>query len=141
MINAHPLRSSAFLAAVLILFAVFGSPAVAESWELIPPNPQVGIEYRAPRSPELESVHQSMQKRKALEAMQRFLSPLHLPHHLQLVMLECDPDHNLPDHGENAFYNPFSREIWLCYEFIAAAAKSAPESASPDGFITREASS
>ncbi len=128
------------IAFAFVVYIIAGSPALAESWEEIPPNPQVGIEYREPTSAGLAGVYQQMKTRKVLEEMQRFLAPLHLPHHLQLVMLECDPEHDHPDHGINAFYNPQIRQIWLCYEFVAADIKGAPETVTPDGFITREAS-
>lgn len=140
MIDARLARLPRLAALAAIVCALVRSPALAESWELIPPNPHVGIEYREPTSPQLESVYQSMKERKVLEEMQRFLAPLHLPHHVELVMLECDPNHNHPDHGENALYDPDIREIWLCYEFIAADIEAAPETVTPDGFITRQAS-
>jgi len=124
----------------LMVCALVRSPALAESWEQIPPNPQVGIEYREPTSPGLASLYQELKARKILEEMQHFLAPLHLPHHLQLVMLECDPDHDHADHGINAFYNPSIRQLWLCYEFVAADIKEAPATVTADGFITREAS-
>jgi hypothetical protein len=127
-------------ALALLAPLIVGSPALAESWEDIPPNPQIGIRYVEPSTPELDSVYQYVMKRKVLEQMQRFLSPLRLPAHLDLVLLECDPDHDSPDHGENAFYAPQIRQLRLCYEFIAADIKAAPETASDDGFVTREGS-
>jgi len=140
MRHARAARLPALLFFGLAVCAAAGTKATADSWELIPPNPQVGIEYRPPVSPQLESVYQYLKGRKVLEEMQRFLAPLHLPHHLELLMLECDPNHDRPDHGENAFYDPDAREIWLCYEFIAGDIKAAPQTVTPDGFITREAS-
>ena len=119
---------------------VAASPAFAETWEDIPPNPQIGIHYEEPTSPELNGVYAYMKDRKVLEQIQRFLSPLRLPAHLDVVMLECDPNHDSPDHGENAYYTPVLRQLRLCYEFVAADIKAAPETATDDGFITREAS-
>ena len=111
----------------------------AESWEQIPVNPRVDIEYRAPKSPNLTNVYETMKARRILEEMQRFLSPLRLPHHLQLVMDECDPNFQGGEEGNNAWYSPDNRSITLCYEFVAFDIKLAPETATPDGLITREA--
>ena len=134
-----PLSRWSFLAPLMLMAAALvGSPAWAESWEQIPPNPRVDIEYVRPKAPQLQSVYESMKARKALEEMQRFLSPLHLPHHLRLAMDECDPNHNNGPEGINAFYNPGDRSITICYELIDFDIRTAPQSTAADGLISRQ---
>jgi hypothetical protein len=126
--------------AAMIVCAAAQTPALAESWETVAPNPQISIEYRAPATADLTHVYETVKDRKVLEEMQRFLAPLHLPHHLSLVFAQCDPNHDRPDGGVNAWYSPDERELRLCYEYVVDVIKLAPETVSPDGFITREAS-
>ena len=126
-------RASRFgiLSAFALLALVFvGSPALAESWEQIPPNPRIGIEYIEPTSPGLINVYKALKARKVLEEMQRFYSPLDLPHHLTFVARECGV--------VNAWYDPVARSITICYEITAYDMKIAPETVSDDGLITRE---
>jgi hypothetical protein len=137
---AATLRGISVAIAAVAFCAAIRTPALAESWESVAPNPQISIEYRPTPAPELEGVANYVKKRKVLEEMQRFLAPLHLPHHLDLVFAECDPNHDRPDRGVNAWYSPDDRELRLCYEYVADVLKLAPETTSPDGFITREAS-
>jgi hypothetical protein len=122
---------SALLALVLHASAVLGSPAAAETWESIPPNPNVDIVYIPPKSSEWQGTEQALKDRKMLEEFQRFLAPLHLPHHLQLRTEQCNM--------VNAFYRPDDRSLTLCYEIVADAINHAPKTVSVDGFITREA--
>jgi hypothetical protein len=129
-------RASRGLPAVLIglslvAFALLAAPVAAQTWESIPANPRVEIEYRAPTSAQFQSVYESLKGRKILEELQRFLAPLNLPYSLRLVTREC---------GEvNAFYSPSDRSLNLCYELVADIIDKAPNTVSNDGFITREA--
>jgi Putative metallopeptidase len=128
--RAAPCLLPALLALALAASAVLGSPAAAQTWESIPANPDVDITYVAPASPQLASVYQALKKRRVLEEMQHFLSPLRLPHRLQLVTRQCNT--------ANSFYRSSDRSLTLCYELVAAIMKEAPETVSPDGFITHE---
>ena len=124
-------RPAVLIGLSLVAFAFFATPVAAQTWESIPANPRVEIEYRAPTSAQFQSVYESLKDRKILEELQRFLAPLNLPHSLQLVTREC---------GEvNAFYNPSDRSLNLCYELVADIIGNAPNTVSNDGFITREA--
>ncbi len=115
----------------LVTSAVFATPGVAQTWESVPANPKVEIEYVAPVSTEFEGVYQSLKERKILEELQRFLAPLQLPRPLRLLTRQCDQ--------VNAFYNPSSRSLNICYELVAHIIDSAPQTVSQDGFVTREA--
>ncbi len=117
----------------LVLFAsvVISSPAAAETWESIPPNPNVDFVYIPPTSTQWQATEQALKQRKVLEELQRFLAPLHLPHHLQLRARQCNMI--------NAFYSPTDRSLTLCYELVADIVGAAPKTVSPDGFVTRQA--
>ena len=115
----------------LVASAVLATPVVAQTWESIPANPRVEIEYLAPTSARFENVYESLQQRKILEELQHFLAPLHLPHPLRLLAKQCGV--------VNAFYNPSSRSLTICYELVAEIVDSAPQTVSEDGFVTREA--
>ena len=115
----------------LVTSAVLATPVVAQTWESIPANPRVKIEYLAPTSAQLENVYKSLQEREILEELQHFLAPLHLPHPLRLLAKQCGV--------VNAFYNPSRRSLTICYELVAEIIDSAPQTVSEDGFVTREA--
>jgi hypothetical protein len=115
----------------LVSSTLLMTPAAAETWESIPANPRVAVEYRAPESTQFESVYDSLKQRKMLEELQHFLAPLQLPHPLRLLTKQC---------GQvNAFYSPSTRSLTICYELAAHIIDSAPLTVSEDGFITREA--
>jgi hypothetical protein len=119
------------LGLALVTAAVAATPVMAQTWESIPANPRVEIEYVAPTSAQFESVYASLKQRKILEELQRFLAPLRLPHPLRLLTKQC---------GQvNAFYSPSSRSLTICYELVAEIMDSAPQTVSEDGFITRQA--
>jgi hypothetical protein len=109
----------------------FGSPAAAQTWESVPANPKVSIDYVPPASQRLEGVYQQLKERKILEELQHFLVPLHLPHRLKLLTKECNQ--------ANAFYNGSDRSLTLCYELVEEVISAAPQTVTEDGFITREA--
>lgn len=121
----------AFLAALLLAATNLVSPAAAESWESIPPNPNVDYVYVTPKNPKLEATEQVLKDRKVLQELQRFLAPLNLPHHLELRTIQCN--------AVNAFYNPSDRSLNLCYELVNGIVGIAPKTVTPDGFITRQA--
>jgi hypothetical protein len=115
----------------LLVFAGLARPAAAETWESIPANPRVEIEYRLPESAQFQSAYQSLKDRKFLEELQHFLAPLRLPHSLRLLTKQCGM--------VNAFYSPYDRSLTICYELVADIIDQAPRTVSEDGFITREA--
>jgi hypothetical protein len=115
----------------LIICASAATPVAAQTWESIPANPRVEIEYSVPKSAQFQGVYESLKERKILEELQRFLAPLNLPHSLRLVTTECG--------FVNAFYSPSERSLYICYELVADIIENAPKTASEDSFVTREA--
>jgi hypothetical protein len=115
----------------LLICAHLTTPVAAQTWDTIPTNPRVEIEYRAPKSAQFHGVYESLKERKILEELQHFLVPLNLPHSLRLVAMECG--------YVNAFYSPADRSLNICYELVADIMDKAPNIASEDGFVTRQA--
>jgi hypothetical protein len=119
------------LALFLAASTIFALPAAAQSWKSIPANPDVEFTYIPPEAPELKSVYERLKERQVLEELRHFLAPLRLPHLLHIRTAQCNQ--------ANAFYNPRDRSITLCYELVEKIREQAPETASPDGFVTRQA--
>jgi hypothetical protein len=116
---------------MLAIYMCAAAPVAAQTWESIPANPKVDIDYVRPNTPRLGPVYRAVRERMILEELQRFMAPLRLPHRLTLLTREC---------GEaNAYYSPDGRSLNLCYEYVAHFIEIAPDSVSDDGFITREA--
>jgi putative metallopeptidase DUF4344 len=116
---------------LLIICTCLATPVAAQTWDTIPVNPRVQIEYREPTSEKFKGVYASLKERKILEELQHFLVPLNLPHTLRLVTLECG--------YINAFYSLDERSLNICYEFVAYEIDNAPKTVSEDGFVTRQA--
>jgi hypothetical protein len=129
--GATKLQLAIFTGMALASSTLLMAPAGAQTWESIPANPRVEIEYRPPTSAQFQSVYESLKERKILEELQHFLAPLNLPHPLRLVTLECG--------YVNAFYSPPNRSVNICYELVAYIIDGAPKTVSEDGFVTREA--
>jgi Putative metallopeptidase len=119
------------LALTLAASAILVVPAAAQNWKSIPANPDVELTYVAPEAPELQSVYQRLKERQVLEELQHFLAPLRLPHLLHVRTAQCNQ--------ANAFYSSSDRSLTLCYELVEKIREQAPKTASPDGFITRQA--
>jgi hypothetical protein len=122
---------SALIGLPLVVCASLTTSAGAQTWETIPLNPRVQIEYVAPKSDRYQAVYEALKERKVLEELQHFLAPLNLPHSLRLIAVECGV--------VNAFYSPDDRSLYICYELVADIIGHAPEIASEDGFVTRQA--
>ena len=105
---------SAIAAALLVLG---GSPASAQD-KPIPPNPQIEIEYVAPKDPRFQLRHDRMKQLRALELLQEFLAPLKLPRKLIVKMDECG----------GALIMPYKSQgtVTICYEYIAEIEATAP---------------
>lgn len=136
------------------LLAACGS-AFAQT--VIPPNPNITIDYVEPRDPArldfdpndpkltaadketlakmlaryeaLKGARDRLQKSRLLERYALFLSPLRLPTTLRLVAKQCDQ--------ENAYYSPEDTSLNFCYEYLLAFEASAPKETTREG-ITRE---
>jgi hypothetical protein len=109
-------------------------------------NPNVVVDYIEPRPPidpkdkdyskDLATyqrhmkIYQRVKDRHVLEELSAFLSPLRLPRTLRLRTKPCGM--------VNAFYDPDEWSVTICYEWIDATEKMAPQGTSPDGFTRQE---
>lgn len=70
---------------------------------------QVRIVYGEPKNPEHRQIHDRLRKRRVLEDLQEFLSPLKLPQPFTIKMESCGV--------VNAYYS--GGAVTICYEYIA----------------------
>jgi hypothetical protein len=103
------LRAGAMLCAVFFFASSAASQPAA--------NPQVVIEYVAPRAPALVEVHQRLKAARVLELLQEFLSPLRLPRPLPVKLAECG--------AFEVAYSP-GQALTICYEFVREVEVNAP---------------
>lgn len=92
-------------------------------------NPGITIDYIEPRDPKFEQHYERLKKRRALEDLAQFLSPLKLPRTLRLKTKQCG--------SESPFYDPSEAAIVFCYEYLEALDKIAPKEPTKDG-VTRD---
>ncbi len=89
---------------------------------------QIEIAYVEPRSAELRPYYDELRRRRVLEELRRFLSPLLLPRKLLVKTDECGK--------EIVRYQP-GMPIVACYEYVARIVKLAPAATTPSG-VSRE---
>lgn len=106
--------SVALLVVLLTIGVVLSRPASAQDW-LGLKNDMIEIEYVAPISPANWATYTLLKKRRVLEELSAFLSPLRLPGNLRIETSEC----LVP----NAFYS--RGRVRLCYELPAQASSLA----------------
>jgi hypothetical protein len=95
-------------------------------------NPQIETAYVPPKTAKYNAILDRLKKRRALEFLAEFLSPLQLPHVLHLVTAEC---------GESdAYYAPDEWKLTLCYEYVENLERIAPKPGqrTKDGFTHDE---
>jgi hypothetical protein len=101
------------LGAMAIGVAVWASPAVAQAPTTpaagVPVGGQVRIVYGEPKSAAHRLISERLQKRRVLEDLQEFLSPLKLPQPLTIKMEACSG-------VVNAYYS--NHAVTICYEYI-----------------------
>jgi hypothetical protein len=88
--------------------AVWISPAAAQE-PATPAAGQVRISYGEPKNPLHRPIYERLQKRRVLEELQEFLSPLKLPKPLTIKLEGCG--------AVNAYYS--NGAVTVCYEYIA----------------------
>src|SRR5262249_36103402 len=94
----------ALTAAALLTLAVT-APASAQT------GASIKIEYGQTRNPKFKLIRQRLLERRVLEELSEFLSPLHFKRDITLSTVQCDK--------VNAFWNPNSQRMELCYELLA----------------------
>jgi hypothetical protein len=101
------------LGAMAIGVAVLATPAVAQApiapAAAEPTGGQVRIVYGEPKSAVHRLISERLQKRRVLEDLQEFLSPLKLPQPLTIKMEACNGI-------VNAYYS--NQAVTICYEYI-----------------------
>ncbi len=91
---------------------------------------QIRIEYVSPTNPAHGEIHDLMKERQVLEKFREFLSPVRLPEPLLLKFEGCDG-------VSNAWYEPGSHAVTVCYEYIAEVVGNAPTRTTAAG-VTRD---
>jgi hypothetical protein len=123
-------------------------PAVAPAqapWSQLR-NPNVRVDYIAPRAPEdpkdkdyakklatyqrQSKIYERVKQRQVLEELSAFLSPLQLPRTLRLRTKTCNT--------VNAFYDPDESTVNICYEWMEWTEQIAPKKVSLEGFTRQE---
>jgi hypothetical protein len=108
--------SAAALACVVTSLAVGTAPAGAQgSPELR--NSQVETVYVEPKDASFAPIYERLKKRRVLEQLEQFLSPLRLPRKLQVKIDQCG--------APFSDYKP-GGAVTICYEYIDQIEKLAP---------------
>jgi hypothetical protein len=131
----------AALALALILPALCVTPATAQYQATGPgqqsspdtqpdlTNSQVDIAYVEPRDPAFAPIRERLMRRRVLEQLQQFLSPLRLPRKLMVKVDQCGATRHVYEPGGPAV---------ICYEYVALVERTAPKQSPPSG-LPREA--
>jgi hypothetical protein len=97
------------LGAMVVGLAVWALPATAQA-PAVPAGDQIRISYGEPKDPAHRPIYERLQKRRVLEDLQDFLSPLKLPQPLTIKTEACNG-------VVNAYYS--NQAVTICYEYIA----------------------
>jgi hypothetical protein len=103
--------------ALALAFALVATgPALAQPPN--PRNPQIEIDYVAPKDAKYRPIYDKLRQHQVLETMREFLAPLRLPRSLTLKVDECGGAPRRP-------YQP-QGPVTICYEYIALIEAAAP---------------
>jgi len=91
-------------------------------------NSQVDVVYTEPQDPQFRPIRERLMRRKVLEQLRLFLSPLQLPRKLLVQLDQC-----------NAERRPYQSggPVTICYEYVAKVDRIAPRE-QPAGGMPRE---
>lgn len=120
----------AVLGLSLLLAALSPRPAEAQS-PVLPgfANPSIVIDYIDPRHSKFQPHLDRLKKRRALEELAQFLSPLKLPRVLRIRTKQCD--------SGSPYYDKSEWAITFCYEYLEELDRIAPSKPTADG-VTRD---
>jgi hypothetical protein len=107
------LRSTGWLLFAIALVAISPTPTTADEQ-----TNRIRIEYFAPEDPALQSIHEMLKKRRALEKLQEIFSPFRLPIELTLRTGSCEG-------VSNAWYE--RPAVTVCYEYVNEILQSMPK--------------
>jgi hypothetical protein len=119
--------AAAFLVAGLFVLPVESAAQPSPALE----NEQIDIVYSEPNATYLKPIYERFKKRRVLEQLKQFLSPLVLPANftLHITAKECG--------SVNSWWSGRIDGLFLCYEWIDFANRIAPLDATPEG-VTKE---
>jgi hypothetical protein len=115
---------------VLTLMGATGQAAPARA-QAAPRSDAIEIEYVEPVQSYLRPIYERLKKRKVLEQLKEFLSPLLLPITLHIRTLQCD--------DTNAYWAGRVEGLKLCYEYVDWVERLAPKETTPEGFTPEDA--
>jgi hypothetical protein len=115
----------AIIALVAVILASLALPAQAQEAR----TNRIQIEYVPPKSPEYQSLMESLKANHGLEKMQEIFSVLRLPSDLNLRTTECGM--------ANAWYQ--RPTVTICYEYLNDIRKSIPAETTPQGITPTDA--
>lgn len=108
-----------------VVLALLALPARAQE----PRTNHIQIEYVPPKSPEYQSLMETLKANHALEMMQDIFSVFRLPSDLNLRTTECGM--------ANAWYQ--RPTVTICYEYLNDIRKSIPAETTPQGITPTDA--
>lgn len=109
----------------MVVLALLALPARAQE----PRTNHIQIEYVPPKSPEYQSLMESLKANHGLEMMQDIFSVFRLPSDLNLRTTECGM--------ANAWYQ--RPTVTICYEYLNDIRKSIPAETTPQGITPTDA--
>jgi len=106
-------------------------PAPSNEFAQVSNNTAYPICYQEPIDTN-KAAYLALQQRHLLETFSKFLTPIHLPHPLMLVALNCERDYGTV----SPFYNRENCSLNFCYEWVDVVRKWAPAQKTSEG-VTR----
>jgi hypothetical protein len=88
--------------------------------------------YETPKNPAHHALYEQLKAAHTLERFRSFLSFVRLPRTLTLKLAGCDGE-------DNAWYDPDTLTVTVCYEYLEAVHKIAPAAATPEGVTSDNA--
>ena len=89
----------------------------------------IDIAYVEPANPDFRPIYDALRRRRVLEELRLFLSPLRLPHRVLVKTDECGGAMKIPYRSGDP--------ITVCYEYVAEIGRLAPPVSTPRG-VSRE---
>lgn len=93
---------------------------------------RIRVAYAVPKSAEARTIFQEMRARRLLEGLRETLSVVRLPRPLTVRLDECGRE-------GNAWYDPATRSVTVCCEFIQDVRSRAPKDSSSAGVTRHQA--
>ncbi len=115
---------------VLLTAALVLSAAPVAARPMVPGRGRVVVAYVKPSDPVHGAIYRTLRRQRVLERLGAVVGLIRLPRHLIIRAKGCG--------GEvNAWYDPESHTLTMCYELVAGIIALAPHEASAAG-VTRE---